>query len=198
MIHFNKGATTICLIRHGVTDWNAEGRLQGKEDIELNPAGRQQAYDLAEYFQGFEWDLVISSPLKRAHETACIISSRLNLPEPVVIEGLHERDYGMASGLLPEERRKLYPDGKFPGQEEFEDLRMRAMNSLEEIVCMYPGKHIIVVSHGALINSVLYTISSAEFGSFKTRLKNGCINLIQHHSGEWNVIFYNKEISEIE
>lgn len=189
--------TLICLIRHGETDWNASGRLQGREDIELNKAGRKQALMVAGYLLKSDWDLIITSPLKRASESARIIASQLSLPEPVIIDQLHERDYGEASGMLPDERRLRYPDGKFPGQEDFEDLRKRAMNTISEIVSKYPGKRIIVVSHGAWINSVLYSVSSAEYGSFKTRLKNACLNLLNFSAETWNVIFYNKTIEDL-
>ncbi|HEX2394094.1 MAG TPA: histidine phosphatase family protein [Bacteroidales bacterium] len=198
-IHFmdTTNGTLICLIRHGETDWNASGRLQGREDIELNNAGRQQAILLAGYLQKSEWDLIISSPLKRACESARIIASQLSIPDPVIINQLHERDYGEASGMLPEERRSRFPDGKFPGQEDFEDLRKRAMATISEIATRYAGKRIIVISHGAWINSVLYTLSSSEFGSFKTRLKNACINLLNFSGNTWHVIFYNKTADEL-
>jgi len=194
MDHIN---TVICLIRHGETDWNATGRLQGREDIELNMAGREQAVQLAAYLQKSSWDLIVSSPLKRALESSHIISSHLRLSEPVIIGQLHERDYGMASGLLPEDRHNRFPDGKFPGQEEFEDLRQRAMNSLSGIAVSHPGKRIIIVSHGAWINSVLYTLSSGEFGSFKTRLKNACVNLLNYAGHQWSITFYNKTVDEL-
>ncbi len=49
--------TVICIVRHGETDWNAQGRLQGREDIELNDAGRQQALKIAAYLSGEHWDV---------------------------------------------------------------------------------------------------------------------------------------------
>lgn len=189
--------TTICLIRHGETDWNASGRLQGREDIELNKAGRDQAIELIRYLQKSEWDLIITSPLKRALESARIIATGLLLPEPLIMNELCERNYGEASGLLPDERRNRFPDGKFPGQEEFEDLRKRAMDAIDRIAGIYPGKRIILMSHGAWINSVLYSLSSGEFGSFKTRLKNACVNLINYSGNNSTVIFFNKTADEL-
>src|SRR5512145_1907871 len=126
-INFLLLMTTICIIRHGETDWNSSGRLQGCEDIELNELGRLQAARLAAYLSKQKWDVIISSPLKRAYETARIIASHLSLPEIEQMEGLRERDYGAASGLLPDERHNRFPDGIIPGQEEFEHLRERAI-----------------------------------------------------------------------
>jgi uncharacterized phosphatase len=185
--------TVICIVRHGETDWNAQGRLQGREDIELNESGRQQARKIAAYLGGEHWDVVVSSPLKRAYETAQIIARILSVSEIKVEEQITERDYGEASGLFPEDRRSLFPDG-IPGQEDFELLRKRAMSGIEKIVNEHIGKRIVVVSHGALTNSILYSLSGGEFGSFKTRLKNGCINQITVQDGKWTVDFYNKTV----
>jgi uncharacterized phosphatase len=185
--------TVICIVRHGETDWNAQGRLQGREDIELNDAGREQAFKIASYLSGETWNVLVSSPLKRAYETARIIAHRLSIPEIEVEEQITERDYGEASGLWPEERRSRFPDG-IPGQEDFELLRLRAIAGIEKIAGDHPGKRILVISHGALTNSILYTLSGGEFGSFKTRLKNGCINQITLYKGKWTVDFYNKTV----
>ena len=190
-------STIICLIRHGETDWNASGRLQGCEDIELNDAGREQAHLVAGYLGKHNWDLIVSSPLKRALETAQIISVHFSVPEIITIEGLRERNYGQASGLFPEERKSRFPDGKIPDQEDFEHLRLRAMKALTSIVKDYKGKRIIVVSHGALTNSILYTLSGGEYGSFKTRLKNGCLNWLEYNTNNWTVVFYNKTAEEL-
>jgi uncharacterized phosphatase len=185
------------MIRHGETDWNVSGRLQGCEDITMNERGRDQASSAANYLTSFHWDFIYSSSLQRALETANIIAEKLILPHIQVLDSLIERNYGAASGLLPEERKKQFPDGIIPGQEEFESLKNRAMKALNSIVAENPGKNILVVTHGAFTNSVLYSISEGAFGSFKTRLKNGCINLLEFHNGSWEVRFYNKTPDEL-
>ncbi|MBN2812749.1 MAG: histidine phosphatase family protein, partial [Bacteroidales bacterium] len=132
-----KTTTILTIIRHGETDWNSTGRLQGCEDIELNHTGRGQAHRLATYLGRENWDAIVSSPLKRAYETARIIASSLSLNKIEVIEKLRERDYGEASGLLPDERRSRFPNGEIPGQEPFEHLRARAMEAVNEISVTY-------------------------------------------------------------
>ncbi len=188
--------TVICILRHGETDWNAQGKLQGREDVELNDAGRAQANDISEYFKTEQWDVVVSSPLKRAYETAQIIASNIGIDIVHVFNEIIERDYGSASGLLPEERKTKFPDG-IPDQEEFEHLRVRAIEGITKIARTFEGKKIIVVSHGGLTNSILYTLSNSAFGSFKTRLKNGCINKITYSDNKWTVNFYNKTAEEL-
>ena len=188
---------TLCWIRHGETDWNSTGRLQGRENTELNSLGREQAVEASKYFETEPWDVIVSSPLTRAWETAEIIASRIFIPTIYSIEEIIERSYGEASGLLPEERRLRFPDGVIPGQEDFEHLRQRAMKGFDKIVRDFPGKKVIVVSHGGLINSILYTLSNGEFGSFKTRLKNGSIHRIELIENKWTVNFYNKTAREL-
>jgi len=192
-----KTPTVVCIIRHGETDWNSLGKLQGTEDIELNELGREQAVTTARYFEKESWDAVVSSPLKRAYETAQIIATHLSIPMVHIVEEIKERSYGSASGLLPEERHSRFPEGIIPGQEEFEHLRQRAMIGLNKIAADFNGKRIIVVSHGGLTNSILYSISGGEFGGFKTRLKNGCINKLILHDNIWMVEFYNKTVEEL-
>lgn len=198
-IAYNKitSPTIVCIIRHGETDWNSLGKLQGTEDIELNDLGREQAIETARYFENGSWDIVVSSPLKRAYETAQILASRLSIPIVHVVEEIKERSYGSASGLLPKERHSRFPDGIIPDQEDFEHLRQRAMVGLTKIAADFKGQRIIVVSHGGLTNSILYSLSGGEYGSFKTRLKNGCINKLIFQNNIWTVEFYNKTVEEL-
>jgi uncharacterized phosphatase len=144
-----------------------------------------------------KWDMIYSSPLQRAFETASIIAGQLGLPEIYREEDLKERDYGAASGLLPEERRLRFSDGVIPGQEDFELLRLRAMNVLNRIALQQNGKRILVVAHGAITNAMLYSLSGGAYGSFKTRLKNGCVNLMLHDNKKWTVLFYNRTVQEL-
>lgn len=194
---FQSEKTTVCIIRHGETDWNASGRLQGCEDVAMNERGRVQARLAANYVSEYSWNYIFSSPLQRALETAEIINERIRLPQISILDALRERDYGQASGLLPDERRLRFPDGIIPGQEDFDHLKERAMQALNSIVQLYPGKHLLIVTHGAFTNSILYSISEGAYGSFKTRLKNGCINMLEFNKQHWNVVFYNKTPEEL-
>jgi uncharacterized phosphatase len=134
--------------------------------------------------------------LKRAYETAQIIGTQLSIPKIHIVDEIIERSYGSASGLLPEERRTRFPEG-IPDQEDFEHLRQRAMTGLTKIANDFMGKRIIVVSHGGLTNSILFSLSGGEFGSFKTRLKNGCISKLTFQNNSWKVEFFNKTAEEL-
>lgn len=95
-----EAVTTMVLVRHGETDWNAEGRLQGQRDTPLNVTGLQQAAwcgaRLARDAMG--WQRVVSSPLLRARDTAAIIAEHLGLAQPHLFPDLMERNYGAGEG----------------------------------------------------------------------------------------------------
>ncbi|MBD1381074.1 histidine phosphatase family protein [Metabacillus arenae] len=183
--------TTICLVRHGETDWNKLGKLQGTTDIPLNETGIKQAEDCRDYFSVSDFDFLITSPLKRAKQTAIIINDNLNL-ELIEMSDFKERSFGDAEGLTVEKRTKIYPDGKFPNQEEIEDFKERVVNGIEKINHLYPTKKILLVAHGAVINMVLATLSNGEIDSSKTKLLNACINNIYFQDQKWSIRDYNQ------
>lgn len=100
--------TQICLIRHGQTDWNKAGRLQGQTDIPLNEAGRKQARECRDHLSGGDWDVMITTSLNRARETGEIINEKMNLPIEIMDEFM-ERGFGEGEGLTREERRGESP-----------------------------------------------------------------------------------------
>ncbi|MEC5425102.1 histidine phosphatase family protein [Virgibacillus sp. C22-A2] len=183
--------TTICLIRHGETDWNALGKLQGKTDIPLNNKGIQQAQACGDFLNAADYDVLISSPLKRAKRTAEIINDRLNLPF-VEMTDFAERFFGDAEGLLLEERMSTYPDKDYPNQEMREAFNTRVMTGLHKVHQKYPDKSILLVAHGAVINAVLGTLSNGEIGSGKTKLLNACISTICFQEEQWKINEYNQ------
>src|SRR3954451_10202115 len=95
--------TRLLFVRHGETDWNAEGRLQGHTDRALNEYGRRQAHELADRLVGDGVAAIYASDLARAKEAAEIIAARLDLPV-VVDPDLRERNWGNWEGLVPSER----------------------------------------------------------------------------------------------
>ncbi|UJL48360.1 histidine phosphatase family protein [Virgibacillus sp. NKC19-16] len=182
--------TTICLIRHGETDWNAGGRLQGMTDIPLNDKGIRQAEECAAFLRAVDYDVLIASPLKRAKRTAEIINNKLNLPF-VEMEDFKERAFGDAERMTMEERLTAYPDKNFPNQEESEAFTHRVMAGIDTITQNYPDKSVLLVAHGAVINVILTVISNGEIGADKTKLLNACISNIHYQENQWNVKNFN-------
>ncbi len=184
-------ATTVCLVRHGETDWNIEGRLQGRDDVPLNERGRDQAALCADLLACEGWDILVTSPLSRAAQTGRIIADRLGISVVLVMEEFIERDYGAAAGLTPREREERYPGGKWPRLESRELVTTRCRAGLSALTERYPGRRIVVVSHGAAINAILADLSGGEIGSGKTMLANACLSLVRFHSDAWEIESYN-------
>ena len=187
----------ICVIRHGETDWNVLGKLQGREDIPLNQNGASQAERCALSLLDYKWKAIITSPLLRASQTAVIIARTLNIQEIYEDADLLERDYGEASGLTVKERAVRFPDGLNKGMEDWAALRDRVYSSLLRSADRFSPDNIIVVSHGSAINSILAELSNHEIGTGKTRLKNTCVSLLEYKKPTFTILFYNKTADEI-
>ena len=102
----------IFITRHGQTEWNALGKLQGRKDIKLNEIGREQAVTTSEKIKNEKIDIIITSPLKRARETAEIINKQFNV-EIVEDDRLMERCYGDFEGITKlelKEKKTQYPE----------------------------------------------------------------------------------------
>lgn len=181
----------ICLVRHGETDWNKVGKLQGHTDIELNQTGFTQATACAEFLSNFSYELIITSPLKRAKQTAIIISEKTGL-SIIEMEQFLERNYGDAEGLTPEERNIKFPNFQYKNQESIENLRERVMQGLLQIQENQLASKIILVAHGAVINSILAVLSNNEIGSGKTKLDNACLSTIIYAQGDWKIESFNQ------
>jgi len=187
----------ICIIRHGETDWNIAGKLQGREDIPLNETGAAQARDCASALAGANgtWAAVYTSPLSRAVRTAEIIAAALNVPV-IADEALTERDFGKSSGLTYDKRNWLFPDGG-DGSEDMSALRERMYNAVKTIADKHYPDNVIIVSHGGSINALLAELSNGEIGSGKTILKNACMNILAYDGGAFEIECYNKTSEEL-
>ncbi|MEX1018272.1 MAG: histidine phosphatase family protein [Litorilinea sp.] len=188
--------TTVCLVRHGETDWNAEGRLQGQEDTPLNATGRAQAVRAGVYLRDWAWDILVSSSLARARDTAHHIGQAVGLSLHAELPQFMERDYGAAAGMTPAQMQAAFPDGEIPGLESQPDLQDRIMAGLNYVAHTYAHQRVIVVAHGGTINAALARLTNGEIGSGKTQLGNACISLFQHgllQNGEnaWVIDYYN-------
>jgi probable phosphoglycerate mutase len=157
--------TNIILIRHGETAWNAERRLQGHLDIPLNAEGERQARLLAETLAPDRIDLLVSSDLQRARQTAQAVANLRGLPL-LVEPGLRERCYGGFEGLLYAEIEQRFPaefaawqgrdiDGSLPeGKNRGETFRQffeRATGAILALAAAHPGRTLALVAHGGVL-----------------------------------------------
>jgi len=148
--------TTLLLARHGETDWNRDGRWQGHSNTSLNARGREQAHALADELTE-EIDVVYSSDLARARETAEIVAGRLGL-DVRLDPRLRERGFGSWEGLTGYEIEERDADalarwraGEGPGAhdaEPFDAFAERMGGFLEDVLQRHPGERVLVIAHG--------------------------------------------------
>ncbi|PFN09473.1 MULTISPECIES: histidine phosphatase family protein [Bacillus cereus group] len=182
--------TEICLVRHGQTDWNFQEIIQGREDIPLNEVGKKQASQSAATLKMETWDVMISSPLSRAQETAQAIAGAVGIQSILLDERFVERNFGEASGKPIPTVRELIAEGNVEGMETDEEIVNRCFSALKDVAQIHEGKRIIIVAHSHAIKAILHAILPNEI-TFKTPLKNACISYVKVENGNWDVLRYN-------
>ena len=184
--------TVLGLIRHGQTDWNVDMRLQGISDIPLNDRGRIQAKNAAPKVALGNWDLVLSSPLSRARETAEIVKSSLPDAELITHELLIERSFGVAEGLTYEQWRDQFGSlHHAEGAESIDELTTRVELLLQDLASSYSGKRILAVSHGAFIRRVINLVSCGELPKEGERFGNASLSTLAYSQEKWVVMDFN-------
>jgi len=173
----------LILIRHGETEWNTQHRAQGRTDIPLNERGRAQAQALGNHFAGETIDLVLSSPLSRAYETAKAVADAAGAPIKTA-EDLTEIQFGVWEGLSFDDIRKNYPElmkqwrecpysCDIPNAESPEEVMLRVVPYLKKVVEENPGKTIAVVSHTLPLKVALASFMGLPFDNIHVfRLDN--------------------------
>lgn len=173
--------SSICLVRHGVTEWNYAGRVQGRSDIPLAPEGERQAALVAQRLAGEPWDAIWSSPLKRACQTAQAIAGRVGAGPVRIDHRLAERQMGAAEGMLDIDLPVLWPgvpwDG-LPGMEPVGQLAARAHEALRAIAALHPGGRVVCVAHGSLIGAFLRSLEPPT--PLQTHPRTVSITLVRH------------------
>ncbi len=158
------GSATLFLVRHGETDWNAQGRWQGQTDVPLNPRGREQAREVALRLRGEGIRAVASSDLLRARDTAAIVAAGLGLMVNHVDAALRERRFGSFEGLTRDEAAARFPEAWArhladpgpapPGGESRDELLGRLLPAVSAAVAQLPGP-LLVVMHGGSMRALL-------------------------------------------
>lgn len=157
------------LFRHGQTNWNAERRVQGQSESQLDALGIEQAQRLGERIRDLDFQHVYCSSSERTRQTAEHAFARRSLPI-TYLDSLREIHMGPWEGQLYAEIEAAEPDSfrhfwhephlfSVPGAESFFELQTRALNAIADIAARHSGETIALVSHGALIKSVLCHLS---------------------------------------
>src|SRR5215831_454597 len=194
------------LFRHGETDWNREGRLQGHTDTSLNATGLAQAYALAESLRLHRLDAVVSSDLSRARTTAQIVVEALRVP--LFIEpGLRETDVGAAEGLLWADAKvrfgeglteRWYSDGDvaFPGGETGTATRTRGLGALQRFTTAHPYRRIGVATHGAMVRQLMK--QALPPGSPPAPVRNTTLYVLRYEPASHRLVVVEREEVELD
>ncbi|MBU1094021.1 MAG: phosphoglycerate mutase family protein [Firmicutes bacterium] len=158
----------LAMVRHGQTYYNAAGIVQGRVNIPLNQTGKKQSRDLANIFtnQEIQFDLIASSPLSRALETAFIISKKMRYNQPIRVEHQFvERDFFHLDELpvgdaMPLVRQKNY---KFDGYEDDQLLINRVVSAALKLADAYENKKVLLVTHSHVIKALRVYIDPKKY-----------------------------------
>lgn len=160
------GVTRFGLMRHAVTEWNKEGRIQGHSDSPLSSEGRHMAAKWAKILQHGNWRRILCSDSGRAKTTAMLLNSVLALPLEIDAR-LREMDWGQWTGLTRQDIRDRFADtlrnqnvGDWsftpPGGENQLQVRKRGIQALKEAAMKWPGQYILTITHEGLIKCLFY------------------------------------------
>ena len=191
-------STRVILIRHGETDWNAEGRIQGHLPIPLNERGLAQAEAVAARLQAIPFAALYSSDLLRAHQTAQAVA-RASGHRIRTDPRLREWDLGILSGLMRTVAADVHPeafgifrsrivDEPVPGGESIRARFERVTEAVEDIASAHPGETVAVVSHGGPLGDCYRRAIGAPLESqLKIDLFNAGINRLRLDGEDWHL-----------
>ena len=191
--------TRFCLIRHGETDWNAEKRVQGQIDIDLNAAGEAQARAIAEGLREQAFAAVYSSDLLRAWNTAQIAMAGRQIavsPAPI----LRERDFGVLQGLTAAEASLVNPVAHHHHQARTPDyacengesllaFSARVMAGLAALADQHRGETVLAFTHGGVLDVVYRAATGRALDMPRDfLLSNAALNWLDYRDGNWQLI----------
>ncbi|MEO3800446.1 bifunctional RNase H/acid phosphatase [Nonomuraea sp. B1E8] len=204
-----KVATSLLLLRHGETEMSLERRFSGRGDAELTPNGLAQASAAADRLsrEPYRLDVIVSSPLKRAMQTAEVVAQRTGR-DVEVDEDLREADFGVWEGHTFTEVQRRWPAELAawladptvapPGGESFATAALRVQAAGERLVERYEGKTVLAVSHVTPIKMLLRLALMAPLESlYRMHLDLACLSLIDYYADGPAVVKSFNDISHL-
>lgn len=192
-----KSYCTLYIVRHGETDWNLQERMQGQIDIPLNETGIKQAKILAKKLKNIKFEMVFSSDLLRAKRTAEIIALEHKLAVKTT-KALRERTFGKYEGINYKEYHKLfeqffrksynerYSKKAYDNTESNEELMLRFIPIIRELSVAYPGKNILVVTHGGVMRAFLHHLSIVQKTEYRrARIANTAYMILESDGSDF-------------
>ena len=177
--------------RHGETDYNVQKRYSGCTDIPLNVNGLQQAEKLAQKLSDIKFDIIVSSPLLRAKQTAEIIQKSCGVPI-VIMDEFSEISVGVYEGLTREEAQTQYPeiwarlaeiriklgsrslDNAPPGGETLRQFDVKIAAGIAKLKAEYAGNKLLLVCHGFTARAINRQLKGLSFSDIDTFTLENC------------------------
>jgi probable phosphoglycerate mutase len=188
----------LCLVRHGETAWNAEGRVQGQLDIPLSEIGRRQARAVASVLAGEKFAAIYSSDLVRVRQTAQPIADLLKV-EVLLDKNLRERHYGAFQGLtyadakerMPQDYARFRdkdPEFAFENGESLKDFDRRARQCVKSLADRHPGASVLVFTHGGVLEMVYRHATRRGLSTPRDfEIPNAALNRLEIGLSAWRV-----------
>src|SRR5208282_98527 len=164
------------LMRHGETPWNREGRVMGRSPVDLDEHGRAQVESAVPLARLLAPELIISSPLARARQSAEIIGKGIGIADVIDDPRLTEVEYGRWEGMVYDDLIKdahyihyrEHPlDEPTPGGETIYHVQARGVEAVRHTIAANPGKRVLFVSHGDIIRTVLCHFMNLALENFR-------------------------------
>jgi broad specificity phosphatase PhoE len=194
--------TRLLLVRHGQSEWNAAGRIQGQIDIQLDELGLQQAQRIAERLATESVAAIYSSPLLRAKATAEAIADRFNVPVRLDPR-LMEYDFGVISGSTWKDVEANHPElasrwledpwaVPVTGSEGRVNFAARVMAAVQDIMAQYPTEQVVVVAHGGTFGIYLAAMLELDLNRrHPFHFGNTSLSLVEVRDGAFHVHYLN-------
>lgn len=188
----NEDATKVMMVRHGSTVHSLGGRFSGRNELELDERGRGQARAIAAHIANLGMvDAVISSPLRRARETAQAVSDRVG-GTVEIHDDLIETEFGEWEGRTIEDVHLKWPDLLAawlkradiapPSGESFEQVEVRALRALDDLIERHRGQRVVVVSHVTPIKLLLrLALGAPQETMFRFHLDTASLSVVDYY-----------------
>ena len=190
----------IYITRHGETQWNVKGLMQGWKDSELTEKGIDNAKRLGERLKDINFDVIYSSPLKRAVDTAKYINGEKNT-KIVLVESLKEMGVGVWEGMEHSKVKELYPEQHtnfwerphlFKPQENgesFEEVLMRVKKVWQDIINA-GGDNVLIVTHAVVLKTLYMILKNLELKDLWNPpfMKDTCLTIVEVIDNKVNII----------
>lgn len=192
-------ASRLCVVRHGETAWNAEGRVQGQLDVPLSEAGRAQARCVAAALPAGRFCALYASDLERVRQTAAPAAAKLGLQVRLEPQ-LRERHYGIfqaltyaqAKATLPEDYARFKakdPDYAFGNGESLRGFFSRAIGCLKAIARRHAGEEVLVFTHGGVLEMAYRHATGRGLSTPRDfEIPNAAFNHVEAGPDEWRIL----------